>query len=93
MRRTLPGVPYPLGASLDAEGVNFALYSENASAVELCLFDADGSETRIPVHDRTAFVWHVYVPQVGAGTRYGYRVHGRYAPHEARVTLVEGDRV
>jgi glycogen operon protein len=80
MRRTLPGVPYPLGASLDGEGVNFALYSENATAVELCLFDAEDRETRIQVHDRTAFVWHVYLPGLTAGTRYGYRVYGPYEP-------------
>ena len=80
MRRTLPGIPHPLGASLDADGVNFALYSENASGVELCLFDDDERETRIPMHDRTAFVWHVYVPELRAGPRYGYRVHGPYDP-------------
>ncbi len=80
MRRTLPGTPYPLGATLDADGVNFALYSEGATGVELCLFDADDTETRLPVHSRTGFVWHVYVPELGAGTRYGYRVHGPYDP-------------
>jgi isoamylase len=94
MRSTLPGVPYPLGASLDAEGVNFALYSENATAVELCLFDGDGHETRLPVHDRTAFVWHVYVPGVEAGARYGYRVHGPFDPERglrfnAQVVLLD----
>ena len=80
MRRTLPGIPHPLGASLDADGVNFALYSENATGVELCLFDDDEHETRIPIHDRTAFVWHIYVSELRAGTRYGYRVHGPYDP-------------
>src|SRR5690606_25735724 len=80
MFRTLPGVPYPLGASLDAEGVNFALFSENATRVELCLFDESDTETRLEVHHRTAFVWHVYVPEVRAGMRYGYRVHGPYDP-------------
>ena len=80
MRNTLPGVPYPLGATLDADGVNFALYSENAESVELCLFDDAGEETRVAVYSRTAFVWHVYVPGVAAGTRYGYRVHGPYEP-------------
>jgi isoamylase len=94
LRRTLPGAPYPLGASLDADGVNFALYSENATAVELCLFDAQDQETRIQVHNRTAFVWHVFVPEVRAGARYGYRVHGPYDPERGarfnpRVVLLD----
>ncbi len=80
MRNSLPGLPFPLGATLDADGANFALYSEHAEAVELCLFSDDGEETRIPVRERTAFVWHLYVPGVTAGMRYGYRVHGPYAP-------------
>jgi glycogen operon protein len=80
MFRVLPGVPYPLGASLDAEGVNFALYSEHGTGVVLCLFDESGSETQIEMLHRTAFVWHVYVPDVRAGTRYGYRVRGPYDP-------------
>ncbi|MEO8902847.1 MAG: glycogen debranching protein GlgX [Polyangiaceae bacterium] len=80
MRRTVPGVPYPLGATLDSDGVNFALYSENASAVELCLFDEDDRETRIRINHRTAYVWHVFVPELAANTRYGYRVHGPYDP-------------
>ena len=94
MRRTLPGTPYPLGATLDADGVNFALYSEGATAVELCLFDADDTETRLRVHSRTGFVWHMYVPELGAGTRYGYRVHGPYEPERGarfnpRVVLLD----
>jgi isoamylase len=80
MLRTLPGVPYPLGASLDTEGVNFALYSEHATHVELCLFDDSDVETRIAIHNRTAFVWHIYVTEVRPGARYGYRVHGPYEP-------------
>lgn len=80
MRSPLPGIPYPLGATLDAGGVNFALFSEHATAVDLCLFDDDHQETRIPVRARTAFVWHVYVPELPVGTRYGYRVHGPYDP-------------
>jgi hypothetical protein len=62
-----PGNPYPLGATPDGEGVNFALYSEHAEAVDLCLVDADGHETRVPLRDRTAFVWHVYLPGVKPG--------------------------
>jgi hypothetical protein len=80
MRRILPGSPYPLGATPDSEGVNFAVYSENATAIELCLFDAEGRETRIPLRTQTAFVWHAYVPEVQVGTRYGYRVYGPYDP-------------
>jgi glycogen operon protein len=78
--KLLPGSPYPLGATWDGEGVNFALYSENATAVELCLFDEAGAETRLAVANRTAFVWHAYAPGLGPGQRYGYRVHGPYEP-------------
>ncbi|MFP5503702.1 MAG: glycogen debranching protein GlgX [Candidatus Sericytochromatia bacterium] len=78
--RTKPGSPYPLGATWDGRGVNFALYSENATAVELALVDEDGVETRVPVREKTAFVWHVYVPQIKPGQRYGYYVHGPYEP-------------
>ena len=89
-----PGNPYPLGATPDAGGVNFALYSEHAEAVDLCLVDADGHETRIPLRDRTAFVWHVYLPGVKPGQFYGYRVKGPYKPEEGlrfndRVRLVD----
>jgi glycogen operon protein len=78
--KVLPGSPHPLGASWDGDGVNFALYSENATAVDLCLMDENGTETRIPLPHRTAFVWHAYVPGIGPGQRYGYRVHGPYEP-------------
>jgi glycogen operon protein len=78
--KTRPGIPYPLGATWDGGGVNFALYSEQASKVEVCLFDEGGRETRIPLRERTAFVWHSYVPGVTPGTRYGFRVSGDYAP-------------
>ncbi len=54
----VPGHPFPLGATWDGTGVNFAIHSEHASAVELCLFDEDGGETRLPLTERTAFVWH-----------------------------------
>ncbi len=79
--RTLPGSPHPLGASWDGDGVNVALYSENATGVDLCLFDEHGGETRIPLTARTAFVWHAYVPGIGPGQRYGFRVAGPYEPH------------
>jgi isoamylase len=82
MLNRLPGSPHPLGATWDGEGVNFALYSETATGVELCLFDADGRETRVPVPNRTAYVWHVYLPNVGPGQRYGYRVDGPYDPEK-----------
>ncbi|MGV3571636.1 MAG: glycogen debranching protein GlgX [Ramlibacter sp.] len=77
-----PGQPYPLGATWDGDGVNFALYSENATRVELCLFDADDTETRLPLRERTAFVWHGYVPLLRPGQRYGFRVHGPYEPDQ-----------
>ena len=67
-----------------ASGTNFSLFSENAERVELCLFDDDGHETRIEVTERTAFNWHCYVPGVGPGQRYGYRVHGPYDPESGR---------
>jgi isoamylase len=81
--RVWPGQPYPLGATWDGEGVNFALFSENATAVELCLFDGanDGSERhKIWVRERTDQVWHCYLPDVRPGQFYGYRVHGPYNP-------------
>ena len=59
-----PGEPYPLGATWDGEGVNFALYSENATRVEVCLFAADGQETRVALREQTAFIWHGYLPGV-----------------------------
>ncbi len=81
--RTRPGAPYPLGATWDGSGVNFALFSEHATAVELCLFDGpDGSEelARIPLSEQTHQVWHIYLPEVRPGQRYGYRVDGPYDP-------------
>ena len=79
-----PGRPYPLGATWDGEGVNFALFSENATAVDLCLFDhaqQDQEMHRIRIDERTDQVWHVYIPEVRPGQLYGYRVHGPYEPH------------
>ena len=76
-----PGSSYPLGATYDGAGTNFALFSEVAERVELCLFDDDGSETRDRAAARsTRFVWHGYLPGIGPGQRYGYRVHGPYDP-------------
>jgi isoamylase len=77
-----PGRPFPLGPSWDGEGTNFSLFSENAERVELCLFDEHDHETRVEVTDRSHHNWHCYVPGVGPGQRYGYRVHGTYAPAE-----------
>jgi glycogen operon protein len=76
----MPGRPFPVGAQWDGLGTNFSLWSENADRVELCLFDDDGTERRIDVLDQTAFQWHIYLPGVGPGQRYGYRVHGPYEP-------------
>lgn len=78
-----PGSPYPLGATWDGSGVNFALFSEHAAGVELCLFDgSDGSEqiACIPMMEQTDLVWHGYLPNVRPGQRYGFRVHGPYEP-------------
>ncbi|WP_036318436.1 glycogen debranching protein GlgX [Microbacterium sp. B24] len=75
-----PGSAYPLGATFDGSGTNFALFSEGAERVELCLFGDRGKETRIEMRDVDAFVWHVYLPTVQPGQRYGYRVHGPNDP-------------
>ncbi|AEV85579.1 glycogen debranching protein [Actinoplanes sp. SE50] len=75
-----PGNSYPLGASYDGTGTNFAVFSEVADGVELCLFDDAGTETRHRLCSVDGFVWHGYLPGVAAGTRYGYRVHGPYDP-------------
>jgi glycogen operon protein len=75
-----PGQPEPLGATWDGEGTNFALFSEAADAVDLCLFDDEGREQRLPLTEVTAHVWHGYVPGVTPGRHYGYRVHGSYEP-------------
>ncbi len=75
-----PGRPFPLGATLEGDGTNFSLFSENAERVVLCLFDEDGNEQQIDVTEITAHTWHCFVPGVGPGQRYGYRVHGPYDP-------------
>lgn len=73
-----PGSMYPLGASYDGAGVNFALYSQVAQKVELCLFDEHDVETRIEMTERNSYVWHNYIPGLHPGQRYGYRVYGPY---------------
>ncbi len=75
-----PGKAYPLGATYDGSGTNFAVFSEVAEKVELCLFDADGNESRVPFIEVDGFVWHGFLPAVEPGQRYGYRVHGPYDP-------------
>ncbi len=75
-----PGSMYPLGASYDGTGVNFALYSQVAQKVELCLFDEHDVETRIEMTERNSYVWHNYIPGLHPGQRYGYRVYGPYDP-------------
>jgi len=79
-----PGRPYPLGSTWDGEGVNFALYSEHAEKVELCLFDISGRrETlRVPLPEQTDMVWHGYLPEIRPGQLYAYRVYGPYAPRQ-----------
>jgi glycogen operon protein len=75
-----PGRPYPLGATYDGAGVNFALFSEIADRVELCLIDDDLNETRLELIEIDGYVWHAYLPRIQPGQRYGYRVHGPYEP-------------
>ncbi|MEV6207828.1 glycogen debranching protein GlgX [Kitasatospora sp. NPDC051914] len=75
-----PGQPYPLGATYDGAGTNFAVFSESADRIELCLLDEDGSETAIELRETDAFVRHAYLPGVQPGRRYGFRVHGPYNP-------------
>ncbi|HET9417878.1 MAG TPA: glycogen debranching enzyme GlgX, partial [Chthoniobacterales bacterium] len=78
-----PGRPYPLGATWLGNGVNFALFSQRATAVELCLFDSlDATEEniRVPVIERTNYIWHVFLPDARPGQLYGFRVAGSYEP-------------
>jgi isoamylase len=75
-----PGSSYPLGATYDGGGTNFAIFSEVAESIELCLFDDNDAETRLRLPERDGLVWHGYLPRVGPGQRYGYRVHGPYEP-------------
>src|SRR5436190_233424 len=81
--RIWPGRPYPLGATWDGSGVNFALFSENATKVELCLYEAadlSKENQRIRIKENTDQVWHCYLPDALPGQHYGYRVHGPYEP-------------
>jgi len=82
---TYPGNPYPLGATWTGDGVNFALFADNATGVELCLFDSTDAKkesARIKIKERTHHVWHVFLPDVKPGQLYGYRVEGPYKPEE-----------
>jgi len=81
-RKILPGSPYPQGATWDGTGVNFALYSENATRVELCLFDDSDEQESVDLPECAGFVWHGYIPNLSIGQRYGYRVHGPYEPEK-----------
>jgi isoamylase len=77
-----PGRPYPLGATYNGTGTNFSLFSEVAEKVELCLFDDSGKETRVNLPEITAFCWHSYLPGIEPGQRYGFRIHGPWAPEK-----------
>ncbi len=82
-KKSYPGNPYPLGATWDGKGVNFAIHSENATKVELCLFDKNESNQeneRISLKERAHDVWHAYIPDIMPGQLYGYRVYGPYEP-------------
>lgn len=85
--RDWPGNPYPLGATWDGKGVNFALFSEHATKVELCLFNsvnADKETHRVAMSEQTDQVWHLYLPGVLPGQLYGYSVHGPYEPAQGQ---------
>jgi glycogen operon protein len=83
-RLVWPGEAFPLGPVWDGSGTNFSIFSENAERVELCLFDEHGGEERIELRERAAFNWHCYLPGVGPGQHYGYRVHGPYEPAKGK---------
>ena len=83
-RQSWPGTPYPLGATYDGSGTNFAVYSGGAELVELCLFDDEGNEERVRLFEQDAYVWHCYLPHVQPGQRYGYRIHGPYDPADGK---------
>ncbi|MDR9402277.1 MAG: glycogen debranching protein GlgX [Halothece sp. Uz-M2-17] len=77
-----PGKPAPLGATWDGEGVNFAIFSENATEIELCLFTGQDHEIRLPLKEVHNYVWHGYIPGLQPGQRYNYRIHGDYSPKQ-----------
>ena len=78
--RVWPGSSLPLGVLFDGVGSNVAVFSDVAEAVELCLFDEDGTETRVELPERSGSVWHAYLPDLVANTKYGFRVHGPWDP-------------
>jgi isoamylase len=82
MAKVWPGNNYPLGAFYDGAGTNFSIFSEIAGRVELCLFEEGGTETKFDLPEVTSFCWHGYLPNVGPGQRYGFRVHGPWKPEE-----------
>jgi glycogen operon protein len=82
MNQVWPGTAYPLGATYDGTGTNFAIFSEVAEKVELCLFDDAGNEQRIRLPEMDGYVWHAFLPGIQPGQRYGYRVHGPYDPSQ-----------
>jgi isoamylase len=82
MTQVWPGSAYPLGATYDGTGTTFAIFSEVAEKVELCLFDEDGTERRIELPEMDGFVWHGFLPGIQPGQRYGFRVHGPYDPEQ-----------
>jgi isoamylase len=82
MAKVWPGNNYPLGAFYDGTGTNFSIFSEIADLVELCLFDEGGAETKFDLPEVTSFCWHGYLPNVGPGQRYGFRVHGPWKPED-----------
>ncbi|GAB1820636.1 glycogen debranching protein GlgX [Herbidospora sp. RD11066] len=84
MREIWPGDPYPLGATYDGAGTNFALFSEVADRVDLCLFDDEGNEEPVTLNEVEGHVWHCYLPGIQPGQRYGYRVHGPYDPKQGQ---------
>jgi isoamylase len=79
-----PGNPYPLGATYDGSGTNFSVFSEVATRVELCLFDDQGAQTCADFPETTGFIWHGYIPNIGPGQRYGFRVHGAWEPQKGQ---------
>jgi len=78
--KTLPGLPFPLGAAYDGTGTNFSIFSEAAERIDLCLYEEDGRETRINITERDGYNWHVYLTGVGPGQLYGFRVYGPWDP-------------
>ena len=87
-----PGRSYPLGATYDGSGVNFAMFSEVAGRVELCLLGDEtdgGEETRFELTEVDGYVWHAYLPGVQPGQRYGYRVHGPYDPANGQLEPIQ----